>query len=343
MKLKTIIPLSLTLLMGLSGQASGQNLPIDSIGDPKLHWANRIKIGGKIEVDGNYQSQGIGSSLSISTVELSMDVRLNTWSKARVVLLHEEDADQDVTLDEATITFGNTDEFPVYLKAGKMVVPFGNFSTQMLSDPLTMTMAEINENAIQAGFNRDGWNGSIYWFDGAAGIEDEENKVDQLGLHFGYIFGSDNWDLDVGLSYINSIESSNALFATLTNGVVKDYTAALGAHAVVMHGPYTMIGEYISAIDDLTASDRPRAWNAEVGFAFGFLGKEANVALGYQGTEEAEFIKMPEQRFLSGLSVALDEHALLGLEFHRDQGGYVSQNQTDATINSVTLRLAISF
>lgn len=44
--------------------------------------------------------------------------------------------DNSVGIDEADITLGGTDDIPVYLKAGRLYVPFGNFETNMISETL---------------------------------------------------------------------------------------------------------------------------------------------------------------------------------------------------------------
>jgi len=61
-----------------------------------------------------------------------------------------------------TITLGNMEMFPVYLTAGKMYVPFGNFESNMIQDPVTLEIGETRESAGQVGFEHSGFYGSAY-------------------------------------------------------------------------------------------------------------------------------------------------------------------------------------
>ena len=69
-----------------------------------------------------------------------------------------------IVVDGAVITLGNTEKNPVYLAAGKMAVPFGNYETQMISDPLTLEIGETAEDALQLGVEAGGFYGSVYAF-----------------------------------------------------------------------------------------------------------------------------------------------------------------------------------
>ena len=51
----------------------------------------------------------------------------------------------NIALDEGWVKIGETDDMPAYLKAGNFIVPFGAFNTNMLADPLGLTLAETAE------------------------------------------------------------------------------------------------------------------------------------------------------------------------------------------------------
>ena len=347
MQKKTVIPLVLPFLVGAIGHAIGADFLSDSVDEPKLQWANRIKMGGTVEVDANYENHA-GSSLSVGTLELTMDARINDWTEARVVLLHEEGADQDVMVDEATITVGNPESTPLYVTAGKMAVPFGNFSTQLLSDPLTLELAETKRNALLIGFEREGWKGSSYMFDGESQRVGKGNRLDQYGVSLGYAMEMDDMALDVGIAYINAMENSDGVSDALVERleVMPGYIGGLSTHAIFSVGPYSLVGEYISALDDFDSQGvrgvKPQAWNSEFGYSFGFLEREASLALGYQGTRDAHFLELPEERLSGGVSVALEENTSLGFEFYHDEG-YSSDDQEGVDTDSATVRLAVSF
>jgi len=75
--------------------------------------------------------------------------------------------DRNRKVDEGTITIGNADVTPIYLTAGRMYIPFGNFESNMISDPITLTMSETREEAFQLGVElENGLHGSAYLFNG---------------------------------------------------------------------------------------------------------------------------------------------------------------------------------
>jgi hypothetical protein len=47
-----------------------------------------------------------------------------------------------------------------------MYVPFGNFESQIISDPLTLEIGEAGEDALQVGVEVEGFYDSIYTFNG---------------------------------------------------------------------------------------------------------------------------------------------------------------------------------
>ena len=345
---KSVVSLLLPFLVGVAGQAVGEELSADAIAEPNLHWANRLGISGTVEIDVSHQNNGVGSAIAVGTVELAMDVRINNWTNAHVVLLHEEGEAQDVMVDEASITIGNSELYPIYVTAGKMVVPFGDFSTQLLSDPLTLELAETKENALQVGFERDGWKGSGYIFNGVSDKIGEENQLDQFGFNIGYALEAKSMSLDMGIGYINSMEDSDGISAKLDPNGVTDHSSGLSAHANLKMGPFSMIAEHVIALEDITIKDgagvgfygRPQAWNTEFGYAFGFLEKEANVAVGYQGSREVRSLGLQEERILGGVSVVLETDTTLGFEYYHGKE-YATNDGFD--VDSATLRLAVAF
>jgi hypothetical protein len=59
-----------------------------------------------------------------------------------VVFLCEDD---NLTVDEGFIALGAEEDLPFYLEAGKTVVPFGNYETRFITDPLPLEPGETNE------------------------------------------------------------------------------------------------------------------------------------------------------------------------------------------------------
>ena len=112
-------------------------------------WTDSVTISGVVEVEAGLMDTDTSSesNLAVGTVELAVDAEISDYSSASVVLLYEDG--EDLVVDGAVITLGNTEKNPMYLAIGKMGVPFGNYETQMISDPLTLEIGETAEDALQ--------------------------------------------------------------------------------------------------------------------------------------------------------------------------------------------------
>lgn len=125
-------------------------------------WSERIELSGLIEVEAGYVSidpkegdSSDESDIAVATVELGVDAEITKHVLGHVLFLYEDG--EDISVDEATITLSGEDVIPAYLTAGEMYVPFGNFESHMISDPLTLEIAETREAAIQVGGQSGGF------------------------------------------------------------------------------------------------------------------------------------------------------------------------------------------
>ena len=323
--------------------------------------ADSLSIGGVIEVvANNTNSDGwlseTTSDIVLDTFELSVEASANEWVMGSVLFLYEDASDDNLNVDEAFISIANSDVTPFYLSAGRLYVPFGNFETNMISDPVTLTLGETREDVIQVGFETEGgFYGSAYVFNGDADEAKgnysslENNKIDNYGLNFGYAMQNNSFSLDVGAGYINNIATSdtlqnavgdNALCAD--DGCLDDYVGGMSLHAIATFGQFSLIGEYITAMDDFEANEissvntdklKPRAWNLEGAYNFEMAGKETTIALGYQKTKdmyfESETTDYFEKAWLASISVGILENTTLAAEWRHADGYSEVKNAVD--------------
>lgn len=323
-------------------------------------WSERIALSGLIEVETGYvrtdPKDGDStdeSDIAVSAVELGIDADIVKHVFGHVLFKYEDD--EDVFVDEATITISGEDVVPAYLTAGKMYVPFGNFETHMISDPLTLEIAETRESAIQVGVETGGFYGSAFIFNGDVDeAGEDDNHIDNFGANAGYAMEGDAFTIDAGISYINNLIDADGwedkigeLNEEDENVEVElhEYVGGLGAYAIVGFGPVTLIGEYIAALDDVewidsdgnrSNQDKIAAWNLEIGYAFAIGEKEATVAAALQGTDEAENM-LPETRYLGSFGIGIFESTSLTVEYAHDE--YENDDEEDA----FTAQLAIEF
>lgn len=313
-----------------------------------------ITFSGRVEVEADY-SEGFGggdsSDLVLDKVILGIGVNVHQWVDAYISFLFEEGS-TDLEVDEAIITLGNTELSPFYLVAGRMYVPFGNYETHFISDPLTLEIGETRETVVQLGYESKGFYGSIYAFNGDSSKDEDDDHVDQFGANIGYAQEQESLGFDVGMSYINNIADSDAVIDVVADADnLVDYVAGAGMHGILNMGKFSLIAEYISATEAFETATlgfdgsgaEPEAWNLEAVYHFEIAGKEAAAALAYQGTDEALALELPEQRYLAGISVGIFDNTSLALEWAYDKDYDQDKGGTGEDANIVTLQLAAVF
>ncbi len=316
-------------------------------------WSDRLTIGGVVEVEANYNDGEQGddtfnaSDIAVAAVELGVEAEVSDFSSAHVLLLYEDD--EDLQVDEAFITLGNTLNNPFYLTAGKMYVPFGNYESQMISDPLTLEIGEAQEDAILAGVEAAGFYASLYGFNGDF-VDGGDDVVEHYGANAGYAFEAEAVSFDIGGSWTSAIRDSDglsgAIIAAPGDEVVSDYVDGYAAHLVAGLGPVTLIGEYVGADDDLGgagSNSRISAYNVEAGVFFPLAGRDAYVAVGYQETDEALWAGLAEKRIVTAVAVEIMDGTSLALEWLNEEDYDVADGGTGADWDVYTLQLAAEF
>jgi len=318
------------------------------------HKFDGVEFHGIVEVEavsGDDHTGADGSDLALSAVELGFDFRVfDDWVTGSFAALHEDDDTDKWEVDQAFITIGNTNQFPAYVSAGRLYVPFGNYQTNLVSDPMTLEIGETRETTLQLGFEKNNWYGSGYIFNGDMD-ETGDDKVDNYGFNFGYAREGDEDSLDVGVSWINNLADSNGLEAMVT-GPLKDHVAAYSLHGVYRTGPWSFIGEYITATESYQRGElrwkaggaQPSAYNLEIGYDFVALGgRDSNVAFALQGTDEALALALPENKWLVGMSTTLYDNTSLAIEYANAEDYSVNDGGTGKDGNVVTLQVAVDF
>jgi len=309
---------------------------------------DHVSFSGLIEVEASAGEDFEGASISnfeLATVELGFDARANDWTSGHVLVLYEEGGDDKVLIDEAFITLGNTEQFPLYLTAGRMYVPFGKFETNMISDPLTLEIGETQETALQLGFAVQGAHGSFFAFNGDTNEGGGDSQIEQYGANLGYLYEQEGFSMDVGISYVNSMGDSDGLseFLAEENLLEADYVGGLGVYAIASVGPISLIGEYITALDDFDGDNsQPMAFNFETGYTFVLAGRESTFAVAYQGTDDLAGM-LPESRILTTLSVEIFPATTFAIEYAHDEDYDENEGGTGASADTVTGQLAYEF
>ncbi len=301
----------------------------------------------EVEASAGEDFEGVNeSNFELATVELGFVGKVTDWASAHLTILYEEGGDDEVLIDDAHILIGNTGKFPLYLNAGRQYVPFGNFETNMISDPLTLEIAETQETALQVGFETSGAYGSVFAFNGETNEGGGDSQIEQFGANLGYTYEQEGFSVDVGVSYMNSMGDSDELSGILEKEELleADYVDGLGGYAIAHIGPVSLIGEYITALDDFGDQDdaQPMAFNVEAGYTFDISGMESTFAVAYQGTDDMAG-NLPESRILGSFGIGIFEGTTLAFEYAHDEDYDLGEGGTDESADAFTAQLAYEF
>ena len=309
-------------------------------------WTDRIEIGGVVEIEAGHHSPYTGddtSDVTVATVELGIAAQVNDWVAAEIGLLFEED-DTDLEVDVATLTVAPPDG-PWFATLGQQYLPFGVYDTNLVSDPLTLEIGETRETAALVGVEANGFVAAAYVFNGES---DKDDELDRYGLMAGYAHEGDDVGFALQAGYISHIGDSDGLQDI---GDVRDYVGGIAVEGLFTTGPFTFIAGYVAATDSFDAAEldfdgsgaEPKAWTLEAAYAFDLAARPAAIALGYQGTEEALALELPETRLAIALSVEVMRNTTLSFEWARDDDYGTSDGGTGRSADTATAQIAVEF
>jgi len=313
----------------------------------------RVSLSALIEIEA-YSLNGYEDTnendIELATVELGLKADVTDWVSGGLELLYEEGGEDDVELEEAYITLGNTEVMPLSVTAGRIYVPFGVFETNMIQDPLTLAIGETNDTAVQVNLEANGLVASVFGFSGDVTEAGSDSEINTFGASLAYAMENDSMSIDVGVDYINNISVAGDI-PDFVPEEIQEYVSGIAAHATFATGPFTLIGEYVAALDEYATGDldfgdngaKPQAYNLEAGYTTEIAGKETTFALGYQKSNEAVALELPETRYLTAVSVEIFEYTSLTLEYLHDKDYSESDGGTGEEADQISFKLALEF
>ena len=319
-------------------------------------WFENITLSGAIEVEAGFEKIDYNdpatkdedsSDIVLATVELGIDAEITKHVSGHILFLYEED-DTDLEVDEGIISINGEDVLPLYLNAGQMYVPFGNFESHMISDPLTLDLGETRESAVIAGFATDWLDISAGVFNGDSDETNEDDKIESyvaaavLTLPEGTVSG---FGLSAGASYISNIGDSDSLQEDIAAGpvTIKDYVAGYSAFlSISALDRFFFNAEYLTAADEFEAGElsfdgglkfKPSTWYVELAVG---VTDDLEIAVRYEASDDGgDFL--PEKRYGATVIYGLFENTSLGLEY------LSGKFKNDDEVDIITAQLAIEF
>jgi hypothetical protein len=309
-----------------------------------------LAFSGKVEPIASINSPYNGNTngdLTLGSGELDLAASINKYVEAYMSIAYDEsppDVGPRVTnsafnLNMGFVNIGNLDRTPFYFTAGQLFVPFGRYSSAMISAPLPMNLARTKSRPVIFGYKSQKDTGvfaAVYGFRsdttlGRSGIG---------GANLGYIFGLNGVTGEVGASYISSIDDAAGMqttgsqvgttfggFGSFANGnedVRK--TQAFGAHTTISYERFNLALEWITATEAFRTQDlsfngygaKPTAGQAELGMTFKLFDRPASLGAGYQWTTQALALNLPQQRYIGVFNISIWKDTVESLEYRHD-------------------------
>ena len=261
-------------------------------------------------------------------------------------------------MDEAYTVLGGTETWPLFLKVGKYVTPFGDFTTHMLQDPFTQELGELNEGAATIGYTKDGFTAAAFAYNGLDRIKDGKTKhrINGVGAAVRYDYEEEEGlKASAGAGIVSNLASSPAISDYFAGELEQDSTTdlvpGLNLHGSLGYGGFAALVEYTTALDNFHVRElpfkdsgaQPAALNGELAYTADLSGFETTFALGLQKTWESVALGLPEWRYSAAVGVGLTEGLSLTLEYFLDKDYDEADEGTDDDGYGFTTRLSYEF
>lgn len=297
-----------------------------------------VSLSGSIEGDYKLSQGRDGANKSefvLDTVELILDAKITDWATGKIVVDYDGDDEDRLYLDEGHITLGNTEDFPFFLTGGKIYAPFGDYSTNMIQDPLTQTVGEINPKGVIAGYEHNGITATVFSYNGMDEGDEDNDTINGFGASLGYSYEKEGKSLQAGVSWVSNIGDSSGITDYLESDEdgktavysITDEVPGLSLNLGGSYGAFSLITEYTTALDSFVAAElafgdngaEPSAWNSELAYTTAIMDKETVFAVGYQKSWEAYALDIPEHRYITSASMTVFEGTTVILEYYLDE------------------------
>jgi hypothetical protein len=237
------------------------------------------------------------------------------------------------------VNIGDLDRTPFYFTAGQLFVPFGRYSTSMISNPLALTLARTKTRPFIVGYKSQtevGPYAAAYTYTS----ETTSGGSSIGGFNLGYNFGFGPWGGDLGVGYIGTIADSAGMqltgsfpfttfggFGSITNGSEAiGKVPAVDVHANVSFSRYSLTAEWVTVTKAFEPQylsfngfgAEPQALQLEAGVTFMVFNRPASLAGSYQWTRDALALNLPEQRISGVFNLSIWKDTIESLEYRHD-------------------------
>lgn len=251
--------------------------------------------------------------------------------------IHYRVSNSRVLVNKAFITIGDFTQTPWYGTLGQSYVPFGLYSSVMISDPLTKLLGRTKARYIQVGYQPQTPNnfyGAAYIFRGDTRTGGNTN-INNGGINFGwkYSFCDDFYSGNFGGGYIANIADSGGM--QLLNG--DGFAVYEKIHRRVSGGDLRgifsigkhidLIAEWVTSLGKFAHKDmtykchgaHPWALDTQASYSFKICDdRPSSIGIGYARSHQALALRLPKDRYSLGFNTSVWRNTLQRIEFRVD-------------------------
>lgn len=361
-------------------------------------WYRRIKMSGMINVDGTWSSRDtIAKSLDLGTnttadqsqadfgvnnASLFVDAKMSNNASGHISFSYENTGSAmfapkmqgnttNWRVDEAFVTLANLNKLPLFVRAGREYVDFGDYNLHPMLDSYTQLLSETNGSAFNIGFIAPvGLYGDVYAMDDSIVVDSRERGADNYGARLGFGHMNSQFGYDFHGDYIRNMGA-----ATYVNGKMASTTAmthrvgGLALHGMVNSGPFDVTADYVTATRAFAGADlgynpdnvsagldaagaEPWATNLTVGYKFRVSGYRSHLAVSYQRSGEAsansgkngnDGLFLPQTRYEADYTMNMFKHTDLMLGVASDHDYSFGTGGTGKSGTTGVARLSFQF
>lgn len=322
-----------------------------------------LELSGEVEGDAvarsTFQGNKNQTDLYVGDAELDMQAIINRWLTAFMDFSYNNSPNSvgsriggPIDLDNGFFTFGNLSVSKFRLTMGQLYVPFGQFNSYLISDPINKTLFRTKGQPIILGYGipgEPGFAGALYTFKGVSGTSgnaDEINPyINQYGADANYQFNLGVLQTTLGASYIANAADSYGMqfpgfddpefntaivgdgFSTSTETEhLKHTVPAVDLRATLGAGPFSLIGEYDTVTQGFSPVDlsfngegaSPSAYHIEGVYSFNMFTKPSTFSIGYDKSYQAMGLAVPQSRIAAALNTSFWRNTVASLELRHD-------------------------
>ncbi len=319
------------------------------VGLPPIERPHLI-LSGALEALGQYAQPytgGYTSDLNLATAKMDFFAEVNSWVSGFMSFQFEDLPNgvsanridnNRIVLDQGFVTLGDLQKTPFYLSAGQLYVPFGAYSSSMISSPLTKFIGKTKARALTVGYHPASYMlpyVSAFVFHSAS--HNADDHINGYGLNAAYRFKLKKAASgELGVSWINNLADAlgfqdNGLGSGYFQGFalnsstenISNKVPGFDVHANFAIGPVIFVTEYVQALSNFSRSDltfdghgaKVSAVNAEATYSFHMFNRPASFTLNYGQSGQALGLDIPERRFGGAYQIAIARDTLLTFEY----------------------------